>query len=150
MAMEFRELMPVEKTIIISSVKTRNEMPAFLNLVRLTNLNNLVPLWLTKKLATHGPVIMGIRSRDTQPLLLQMLRDADDDFISWGMQTALDWKRRSYDKKNLVHIHGTRDLIFPLHNISDCHYTIKGGTHGMIMSRTGEINEILKREIVVS
>ena len=50
MAMEFRELIPVEKTIIISSVKTRAEMPSALNLVRLTNLNNLVPLWLAKKI----------------------------------------------------------------------------------------------------
>src|SRR5436190_24391081 len=37
MAMELRELMPVEKTIIISSVKMRAEMPAVLSLVRLTN-----------------------------------------------------------------------------------------------------------------
>src|SRR5690242_19655575 len=59
MAMELRELMPVEKTIIISSVKTRAEMPAVLNLVHRTGLNNIVPLWLTKKIATHGPVILG-------------------------------------------------------------------------------------------
>lgn len=146
-AMEMRELMPVEKTILISSVKARTEMPAFLNLVRLTKLNTLVPLWLTKKIALHGPLIAGIRSRKTQPLLAQMLYDADDDFLDWGMQAALDWQRSAYDKKNLVHIHGTNDLVFPLRNIRQCDYTIKGGTHGMIMSRPGEINEILRREI---
>ena len=147
MAMEMREMMPVDKTIIISSVKTRTEMPAALELVRVTNLNNIVPLWLAKKIATHGPVLMGIRSRNTQPLLLQMLADVDDDFLRWGMQAALDWQRKTYDSKNLIHIHGTKDLVFPLRNIRQCHYTIKDGTHGMIMGKPREISEILRREI---
>ena len=147
MAMEMREVMPVEKTIIISSIKARTEMPAILNLVYRTNLNNIVLLWITKKLATHGPVLAGMRTRDTQPLLLQMLADADDDFLKWGMQCALSWQRKTYDSQKLVHIHGTRDLIFPLRNIRQCHYTIKGGTHGMIMSRPAEISNILSKEI---
>ena len=148
MAMEFREMIPVEKTIIISSVKTRAEMPAVLNLVRLLNLNNLIPLWLTKKIAVHTPVITEGRPIATKTLFEQMLYDADDVFLRWAMQAALDWKRKSYDKKNLVHIHGTKDLVFPFKNITNCNYTIKGGTHGMIMSRPKEISEILRREIL--
>ncbi len=145
--MELREMIPVEKTIIISSVKTRAEMPAILNLVRLMNLNNIVPLWLTKKIAVHTPVITEGRPIDSKTLFEQMLYDADDVFLRWAMQAALDWKRSTYDKKNLVHIHGTKDLVFPFRNISDCNYTVKGGTHGMIMSKPREISEILKKEI---
>ena len=110
MAMELRELMPVEKTIIISSVNMRAEMPAVLSLVRLTNLNNLVPLWLTKKIALYKPLLPGAGNGTT--LFEQMLYDADNDFLSWGMQAALDWQRKSYEKKDLVHIHGTKDLVF--------------------------------------
>jgi pimeloyl-ACP methyl ester carboxylesterase len=146
-AMELREIIPVEKTIIISSVKTRAEMPAILNLVRYTNLNNIVPLWLARKIAMYKPIIPGNNYISSTTLFEQMINDADDDFLRWGMQAALDWQRKSYEKNNLVHIHGTKDLVFPFRNITNCHYTIKDGSHGMIMSKPGEINEILRKEI---
>lgn len=149
-AMEFREMIPVEKTIIISSVKIRSEMPAIFNLVHRSRLNTMVPMWLLKKLALFGPVITGSRSPNSTTLLEEMLRDADDDFFYWGMQAALDWRRKTYDKKDLIHIHGTKDLVFPLRNLTHCDYPIKDGTHGMIMSKPREINEILRREIFAS
>jgi pimeloyl-ACP methyl ester carboxylesterase len=147
MAMELREMMPVEKTIIISSVKTRAEMPSILNLVRMMNLNNIVPLWLARKIAMYKPLIPGANYVNSTTIFEQMIHDADDGFLRWGMQAALDWKRKSYEEKNLVHIHGTKDLVFPFRNLTHCHYTIKDGTHGMIMSKPKEINEILRKEI---
>lgn len=150
MAMELREMMPVEKTIIISSIKTRAEMPRLLHLVSYTKLNTIVPQWIIKKTAPLvKPFITGSHNHKVSTKLFkEMLDDADDDFLRWGMQSILDWQRSAYDGKNLTHIHGTKDLVFPLRNIRQCDYTIKGGTHGMIMSSPREINEILKKEIL--
>jgi hypothetical protein len=78
---------------------------------------------------------------------INMLKDSDEDFIRWAIQIVLDWNRSEIKSENLIHIHGTKDFIFPLKNIKNCDYIVNGGTHDMIMTSAAEINEILKKEI---
>src|SRR5262245_61934254 len=54
MAMELRELMPIEKTIIISSIKTKSEMPGLFRWVRKTRVNRVISAAQMKRFA---PVI---------------------------------------------------------------------------------------------
>jgi hypothetical protein len=50
--------------------------------------------------------------------------------------------------KNLVHIHGDKDEIFPIKNISNC-IKVKNGTHIMILNRFRWFNKYLP-EIILS
>jgi pimeloyl-ACP methyl ester carboxylesterase len=147
-AMELRELMPVEKTIIISSIKTKAEMPTLFDWIRRTGLNAIIPTVVLKKSApVIKPFIMDTSNKKALQLFKDMLHDSDDDFIKRAITFVLEWNRKGYDKQKLIHIHGSNDHIFPLKNISHCDYIIKGGTHDMIMSKPSEINNILNKEI---
>jgi|SRR6185436_11265435 len=147
-AMELRELIPVEKTIIISSVKIKAEMPFFFKLVRLARINKIIsPPLLKKSALLIKPFITDTSNEKAMQLFKTMLHDTDNDFIKRSIQFVLDWKRAAYKKENLVHIHGTKDLVFPLKNIHRCDYKIKDGAHDMIMSKPDEINKILRAEI---
>ncbi|HKR07506.1 MAG TPA: alpha/beta hydrolase [Bacteroidia bacterium] len=147
-AMELRDLIPVEKTIIISSVKTKKEMPAFFNWIRITGINKIMsPSLLKKSAVLIKPLITDTSNEKAMHLFKTMLHDADNDFIKRAIKFVLQWKRMSYNKENLIHIHGTKDLVFPLKNIRHYDYKITGGAHDMIMSKPEEINKILIKEI---
>jgi hypothetical protein len=49
--------------------------------------------------------------------------------------------------KNLVHIHGDKDEIFPYKYINGC-ITVKGGTHLMIVNRYKWFNKYLPEIIL--
>ena len=44
--------------------------------------------------------------------------------------------------KNIVHIHGTKDNVFPLKHIKNA-IEIKGGTHIMILTKAKKISKII-------
>jgi pimeloyl-ACP methyl ester carboxylesterase len=147
-AMEWRELLPVKKTILISSVKCSSEIPSYLKIFRIYNAYRFVrSSWLKKGASLVKPFISDTRNHECMQLFKSMLKEADEEFISWGIGSALKWQRKEYDKSNLVHIHGTADHLFPIRNIRDPEYTIKGGAHDMVMSKASEISQILIKEL---
>src|SRR6187397_3242844 len=98
-AMELRELMPVSKTILISSIKNMAEKPAYFNWVKKTHLNDLIPPAFLKKSAPFiKPFYSHAGKDDAFKLFMQMAFDADEDFIEWGIRKVLDWDKSAYDK----------------------------------------------------
>jgi len=147
-AMELRELMPVSKTILISSIKSMEEKPSYFEWVKKTHLNDLIPPAFIKKSAPFiKPFYSHAGKEDAYKLFMQMVFDADEDFIEWGIRKVLDWDKTTYDKNNIVHIHGTSDLVFPYKHIANCKYPIAGGAHDIILTRVDELNAILAKEI---
>ncbi len=148
MAVELREIMSVKKTILISSIKSKDEMPGYFELIKKIKLNELVPGSLLKK---GAPLIKPFITKGFDKTAIRhftdMLHDADEAFISWGIEVVLNWKRINSNEKDIVHIHGTSDIVFPIKNIRQINYIIKGGTHDMVMTSAGEVNEILRKEI---
>ena len=57
----------------------------------------------------------------------------------------VNWDRTRYPGQ-IIHIHGDRDHTIPIKNI-EYDYRLEGGSHMMMITRAGEINEIL-REIL--
>lgn len=148
-AMELREMMPVQKTILVSSIKNKFERPPYFNFIKKIRLNEKISAQQLKKASgIIKPLISDMSNKKALKLFSEMVKDADDDFISWGISQVLNWQKETYNPEKLIHIHGTRDIVFPLHYIKHCNYKIKGGSHDMIMSKPEEINEILNREIV--
>lgn len=147
-AMELRELIPVEKTIIISSIKTKDEMPAHFNLIKRIKLNEVIsPAFLKKCTPVIKPFLVDTSNKKTNEIINAMIQDSNNDFITSAIKFVLHWSRAKYDSENLIHIHGTKDIIFPLRNIRECNYKIEDGAHDMILSKHVEINKILLQEI---
>lgn len=146
-AMEWRELFPVKKTILISSVKNREEVPGYFSIFELFRIHKAVhPALLKKGNALVKPLISDTSNKEAMELFSSMLQDADDDFIRWGLNSVVKWKKEKTKATNLIHIHGNADHIFPLRYISKPDYVIEGGRHDMILSKADEISKILMEE----
>jgi len=145
-AQEIASIVSCKKVIIISSIKSENEFSLPLKFVRLTKLHHLFSSsflkWGNKLTANH---YFGVSSPEEARLLHQIIDDTDEKFMTWAINQIMIWKN-AVPIRNLVHIHGTRDRIFPARNIKKF-ISVENGGHFMIVNRAPMISDIILREL---
>lgn len=141
-SVELAKLLPVYKTILISSVKTRKEFPNTIKLARFLPLHKMVTAETVSKFSFWYWYPFGKTSKEDKELIQNMIQVMDAPFTDWCANQAVYWKNTEVPK-NLYHIHGTSDRIFPFFHIKN-YYKVKKGTHFMIINRAEEINEYIK------
>ena len=70
----------------------------------------------------------------------------DKTYLDWAIKQVVCWDRVVPDRE-VIHIHGEKDLVFPLRNIGNC-ITVKNGTHIMIINKYKWFNEHLPKLIL--
>ena len=144
MAIEIAKLVDTEKVLLISSVKTRFDLPAHFRLVGRLKLHRFFPVALFKMVNPITFWFFGATNAQECALLKEIIIDTDDQFLKWAVVRILTWTNEDVPD-NLVHIHGTRDRIFPLRN---AHIKVKDGGHLMIVSKAAEVSGVIKATIV--
>ena len=142
MTIEITKVIPVEKIILISSIKTRNELPLYMRLAGKAHLNKLLPLRPYAFLEPIENYNLGVETREEKALLREYRKKLNPQYTTWAIDQILNWKNE-WQPKEIIHIHGDRDRIFPLRYVSP-DYVIPGGGHFMVMNRSDKVNEILK------
>lgn len=145
MALEVARYVSPEKIILISSVKNSREFPFYLQMFRYLPLYRPFSGEFYKK---HAPR----DSRKGMPaykydLLDAMRTDADPVFVKWAVNAVVNWKRRE-TPENVIHIHGTRDLMFPGMLLGPRH-KIPKGRHVMVLSQADEVMALLRELIPI-
>ena len=131
---EISKHIKVKKLIIISSVKSKVELSLSMKFAKKTGIHHLLPLnWIDDLekllLFVFGP---SIKARvDTYK---KYLSQRDPDYLKWSINQIVNWKQIKYDK-NIFHIHGEKDKVFPLNYLerNKNFITIKNGTHATIL-----------------
>jgi hypothetical protein len=81
----------------------------------------------------------GTKSNKLQQYLKEMIAQTSSTYLTWAMHAITHWKHN--DKPEcVIHIHGTKDKLFPLHY---CHadIVIQRGSHFMIVTHAGQISK---------
>jgi pimeloyl-ACP methyl ester carboxylesterase len=142
-ATELSKLLPDCKIVLISSIKTKNEAPLVINFARFLPFYNLVPLWFSRNVVPFLSRIARVTDKEGYLLYRQMLKGWTAAKFKWARKSAVSWKNKTAIK--CLHIHGTRDFIFPHSRIKNAIY-IQKGSHYMVMDRASEIADIIKKE----
>ncbi len=140
-AQEISRLISCEKLIIISSVKSRQEMTWQLRLVSQLRLHRIFPFHILKFLnGLTADYYFGTYGRkEDSALLKRIIADTDETFAEWAIERLMQWEGAYELSPAVTHIHGTKDKIFPVKSIAD--YTaVPGGEHFMIVSRAQEVS----------
>ena len=143
MSIEIAKEMPVEKIILISSISTHHEMPLYMKVAGKLRLNHLFPLRPYSFLEPLENYNLGAQTPEEKQLLREYRKNLNFQYSDWAIARVLNWKNDWYPQ-NLIHIHGSKDHIFPVKNVK-ADYIIKDGGHLMLMNKSGEVNEILKK-----
>lgn len=145
MAMEVAKLVETEKIILISSAKTKKEIPPYFRVAGRLNLNKLIPADRMKQPNAFAYRMMGAESDSEKTMMNNILTETDPVFFKWAMQKVITWKNMTLHQ-NLVHIHGKKDRLLPYRFVK-ADISIEDGTHLMTVRNAKEISEILRNII---
>ena len=138
-AQEISKKLPPRKIILISSIKTIYERPWYFNLLRWFPLHQVIPSSVSKKVLQFLSESLTKKTTDERERFRILLKEADDRVISWGITQTANWDNGTV-LPNIFHIHGDRDIVFPIRNIK-ADYVIHHGAHFTVMREIKEINE---------
>jgi pimeloyl-ACP methyl ester carboxylesterase len=144
-AVEIARQIEIGKLILISSAKTKYEIPFYYRFAGKLKLHKLLP---TRYLKTANRItnwLFGTNSKFDRQLLNQILADTEPLFLKWAIDKTVTWNNR-VPPSNFFHIHGASDRILPAIFIKNS-LTIKHGGHLMVLNRSDEINKILNQQI---
>jgi hypothetical protein len=144
-AIELNKILQPKYTIIISSIATKCEHPPHLKFFHFFKLHKLMPGAFYKLYNPFVNWCFGAQTNREKELLRYYLKGATKNYMKWAATEILNWKNESRPK-NLLHIHGTSDRIFP-HQFTHADIKIKNGTHLMIHNRAEEMSKILTQKI---
>ncbi len=142
---EMSRFLEVRKLVIVSSVKSKFELPKRFEVVRLTRLNKIIPTSLVQKVENWEQLLVTESIKKIGRLYDKYLTMKDPYYLDWSIENILNWKQEE-PIENSIHIHGDNDFVFPIKNIKGCEVLPKG-THAMIVNRARWFNENLPRLI---
>ncbi len=138
-ATEMANLNPTAQVIICSSATTIREIPFYLRIFKWMPLYKILPGGLMHHSNAVFYYLFGATTTPVKKIMQAIMRDTDAAFIRWAMGAVLHWKH-SERPKNLIHIHGNKDLILP-HYFIQADDIIEGGTHLMILEQAALLSE---------
>lgn len=142
---EVAKIKGLRRLILISSAKTKSEMPPYDGLFGKLMKSKIVPPFLYK---WPNPILLnkfGAETDEDEALLSAILKDSDGKFMKWAMRAIALWENKEIVEPH-THIHGRNDkMIFPKNVTAD--YWIEDGSHMMIFNRADIISRIIEDEL---
>lgn len=138
-AVEIAKLIETDKIVLISSAKTKWDIPVHFRIAGRLGLHKLIPTRLLKTVNRLTFWFFGATNENEKSLLRAIIQETDPKFLTWAVDKIVTWQNTT-TLKNLTHIHGTADKILPL-NKAD--FTIQSGGHLMIINKGKELNDLI-------
>lgn len=143
---EMASFLKLRKLIIISSVKSKYELPRRMKFAKATKIYKLIPTSLLKNTNFLIKYAFGTNVKNRLKLYQKFIYITDERYLNWAIEQVICWNRQQIDH-SVVHIHGNADKVFPTKNIKD-YICINKGNHLMIINRFRWFNEHLPEIIL--
>lgn len=145
-AQEIAGHIPVKKLIIISSIKSPDELHWKLRLVRVTGIHKLLPAGFMKQLGIYfADYFFSVETNQELFLLREIMLDTDANFSKWAVGNILQWKGNR-SGITPMHIHGVKDRILSCKTFKN-YIPIADGGHFMIVNRSEQISKLVRNLI---
>ncbi len=144
MVQEMSKVIQTKKVIIISSIKSRKELPLRLKLAQKTKAYKLFPARVIEHFEEYEHFFIGNYLQKRAELYKKYMSVRDANYLQWAIHNVLNWKQE-FDLKYVIHIHGNKDEIFPHKHITR-YIEVEGGTHIMILNKARVISQLLEEQ----
>lgn len=138
---EIAKVFPETKAILLSSSKTRKEIPPFYRTGKHFTLHKLLSPKMQRWFMLRIKSWFDLKTPAFIKVYEELIANSDTNFNNWAVSALLNWDNTTVPT-NITHIHGTYDKILPYKYVS-CDYTIQKGGHLMVMEQAQEVSKIL-------
>jgi hypothetical protein len=122
------------------------EFPTAFKVAKTTKAYKLLPTSLVLNIENLAKFSFGDKIKQRLDLYKKFLSLRDKKYLDWAIEKIILWDRTEI-VKDVIHIHGDADEVFPIKNIDKC-IVVKGGTHIMILSKFKWFNANLPKIIL--
>ncbi|WBL20962.1 alpha/beta hydrolase [Zunongwangia sp. HRR-M8] len=143
---EIAKYIKVRRLIIISSIKCRDELPKNMKFASKTGVYKLLPIGLMDYVDQLEKIAVNDYLKKRAKLYKQYLSVRDKYYLSWAIENMVNWDCSTVNPE-IIHIHGNKDVVFPIKYIKDA-ILVEGGTHVMIINRFRWFNKYLPELIL--
>ena len=142
---EMTKYIKCDKIIIISSIKSRDELSGVMKISSVLGLHRLIPSYLIRNIESLVYLFYGSKMKKKFLLYRKYFTVRDPAYILWAINCIVNW-RGIIIKNKLIHIHGNIDRIFKIKKIKNPYIKIDGD-HAIIITRHEWFNDFLSKEI---
>ena len=141
MVQEMSKYIDTKRIILISSVKSKNELPKRFKMAKFTKVYKFFPTKIVSNFEDYAKYFLGKSLKKRAEIYKKYLSVRSKTYLNWSINSILNWKQEK-PQNNIIHIHGTSDHVFPIKYIHNA-IEIKGGTHVMILTKAKKISKII-------
>ncbi|MFN8117717.1 MAG: hypothetical protein U0W65_16530 [Bacteroidia bacterium] len=141
---ELSKIISPKKIFLISSCKSRKELPWFIKTLKYIPLHRLISENQHRKMAYKGRWIIGF-GKAYIPEFLGMVNSMTKNYFKYCINIIVNWNNTTLPK-NTIHIHGDNDILLWYRFVKP-DYTIEKGSHAMVVFQADEINKIIEKEL---
>mgnify|MGYP003861939147 FL=1 len=141
MVQELAKFLNPRKVIIISSVKSPDELPQRFRFAKFTRIYKLFPIKVIENFEDYTKYFLGKTLKKKADLYKKYLYVRSKESLKWSIYNIIKWEQIK-PIENIIHIHGSADTVFPIKNIKNA-IEIKEGTHIMILTKAKKISKII-------
>ncbi len=143
-AQEIAARIPVSSMVLISTVRSRSEIPYVLKAAHAVHIGPLLRKPFLKFIAAAGDRLTR-KSGKGRNLFYEMLQNSDARLLHFGATAILAWHPPICDIPS-IRFHGNRDLVFPHSSIPNCHI-VEGGNHFMVFEKGERISKLIAEHL---
>lgn len=144
MVQEMSKLINFKKVIIISSIKSRKELPYRLKLAQKTKAYKLFPTKIVQNIEEYEQYFFSDYLKKRVKLYKLYLSVRDANYLQWAIYNVLNWQQKE-PLEYVTHIHGNKDEIFPIKHIKNA-IIVDKGTHIMILNKAKFISKAIENQ----
>lgn len=143
---EMAKLISYKRLILISTVKSRYELPKRMRFAKKTGLYRFLPTGLAGYVTKLDKFPIGKFAQKRIEMYKRYMTMENKGYLDWALKQVVCWQQEE-PIKDCIHIQGDKDIVFPIRYIDGC-IVVPNGTHVMIINRFRWFNEHLPSLIV--
>lgn len=138
----------IDLVILLSSIKSRDEMPFFFKIIQPFYLHKLFTKKSTFKTFSFWAKNHDYESEEEQELFKSMVGKQSNAYLQWALKELSKWQTLQLPSKTKVfQIVGDKDKTFPIKNIKSPDAIIKNGGHFMTYKNPDWIRQLIEEQI---
>jgi len=142
LAQEIAQIQSVDAIILISSIRSRKELPLQFKIIQPLRLQYLFSKKLTLKTVKYWGKSHDYPAGEAQELFKSMVNLQSDIYLKWALISLSTWQTPTLPTSTLLHqIHGKKDKTFPISLLQQPDLIVENGGHFMIFNQAKIIQE---------
>lgn len=142
---ELNQLVKPEFNFLISTVKSRSELPLFMRFCSKSRIHRGVPAQFFASDKGLSYAFFRKLYSSKMPDLNEFFEYKDPYYIKWSIDQIVNWETPK-PIENYLHLHGNKDIVFPVNYIQNAQI-VEGGTHLMVMQKQRKVTELINQKL---